>query len=169
VPNNTSSQNTCQSLSNTYADWLRKFEPYGWFVTATFKCEVTEDLGVRQYLKWIRKLNEELFGRRYKEKGLGITHVRATERQKRGVIHFHALLGADVLKLRRKSCEAAWESQSYNTNGYMRIIPYDASRGAVRYLGKYVSKEGNLDIFLSPILYKRIVNPYPYLQGMNPP
>ena len=163
------SAKVAQDLPSAWADWLRKFEPFGWFVTPTFKVDVSQDFADRQYRGWVRSINEALYGRRYRQRGLGITHIRATERQKRGVIHFHCLLDVECLKLHRKTFEHVWELQSLGTNGFMRIYPYDASLGAVHYLGKYVSKNGNMDLWLRPSLYKDIVSPLPSLfQGLPP-
>ena len=35
-------------------------------------------------------------------------------------------------------------------NGFARIYEFDPSRGAVSYLSKYVLKDGEIDIYVSP-------------------
>jgi hypothetical protein len=163
--NHTTNSPLNQSLSIAWGDWLETFEPYGWFVSATFLRQVEEGFADRQYLQWIRKINIALFGRRYSQRGLGITHVKSTEWQKRGVIHFHMLLGWEVRKLHRKTWEKVWQEQSIETNGFMRIYPHDVQSGARYYVTKYVSKGGKVDIFVKPILYKNLVTPCPSLPG----
>jgi hypothetical protein len=158
-----------KQLSSEMADFLRKFEPWGWFVTATFKVEVSPDFAYRQLKKWIRTLNISLYGRRYRERRRGVTYAVAVEYQKRGVIHFHLLVSADVLKLRRMTWEGIWEKQYSVTNGFMRIYPYDGRLGAVGYLGKYLSKGGDIDIHVSPRLYEYISSRPPTLFQVNPP
>jgi hypothetical protein len=157
-----------QSLPDAWADFLRRFEPYGVFATLTFHTDVTEDLAERQYKRWIRAINTELFGRRYREDGLGITHVKCLERTKQGRIHFHCLLDAHTSKLPCDWLDFTWQGLSKSTNGFGRIRPYLPSLGAVGYLGKYVGKGGNVDVFLRPSLYKELHNPTPCLVGEPP-
>ncbi len=42
----------------------------------------------------------------------------------------------------------------YMENGIARIEPYNPKRGAKGYLAKYVSKNGEIDIFIPPYLKK---------------
>lgn len=71
--------------------------------------------------------------------------VRATEYQRRGVLHYHALLGGGVKGLRRLSWMDSWEEIG---GGFARIYPYDSTRGGKVYVTKYAVKGGELDIFL---------------------
>ena len=77
------------------------------------------------------------------------------EYQKRDVIHFHCLIGDPHLyKLKRLDFMKAWEHDCYRSkelvNGFARICKYDATRGAVNYCSKYVLKDGEIDVYVSP-------------------
>lgn len=143
------------TLHDAWADWLRSFEPYDWYTTLTFKNSLHIDQALKQYSIWIHRLNDYIFGKRYRETGKGIISIRAAEYQKRGVLHFHLLLGNLPYNLHRKSWEQVWEIQHSN-NGFANTYPYDQQLGACGYLGKYISKGGELDIFLPPWLLERI-------------
>lgn len=145
------------NLHDAWADWLRKFEPYDWFSTLTFKENINVTTADTQYHRWIRQINEFAFGRRYKEKGQGITHIRAIEYQKRGVVHFHVLIGNLPFNLNRKAFEQVWETQHSN-NGFANTYSYDPQLGAVGYLGKYITKGGQIDVYLPPWRYERVIH-----------
>jgi hypothetical protein len=57
-----------------------------------------------------------------------------TEWQRRGAVHFHALL-LNVRGLRRLDLKDYWERC-----GFARVVAYDPMRGANYYLGKYLFK-----------------------------
>jgi len=67
--------------------------------------------------------------------------VRALEYQRRGVIHYHALL-AGVQELRRLSWMDLWNELA----GYARIEPIRDGSVVRRYVSKYVAKGGELDL-----------------------
>ncbi|MBA7690064.1 hypothetical protein ES703_98587 [subsurface metagenome] len=71
------------------------------------------------------------------------------EYQKRGVIHFHSLFSGipedwEDEEFRFKAMKD-WESTADNC-GYARVFPY--KEGACRYISKYISKGGVLDIWI---------------------
>lgn len=134
------------SLHEAWTGFVGQFEPFDWYLTLTFREEVHPEQADRRYNRFLRQINESLFGRRFREKGQGIYHVRAIEYQRRGVLHFHSLMGGGVWKLRRLSYMDLW----YSENGIARIEPYNPNLGARSYLSKYVSKGGEVDIFLPP-------------------
>lgn len=72
----------------------------------------------------------------------GVIWARGLEYQKRGVIHFHALVGRVPEKVGRFDYMKRWEMLA----GYARIFPYDPAKGARYYLGKYVAKGGEIDV-----------------------
>jgi len=139
------------SLTRAWVSFLSQFEPFELYSTFTFREEVHPEQADRRFNRYIRYINEELFGRRYREKGKGIYYVRALEVQKRGVLHFHALMGGGVRRLRRLTLMDRW----YEHNGIARIQPYDASKGAKGYLSKYVYKGGEVELFIPPYLRER--------------
>ena len=129
------------NLRANWAEFLDKFEPWDWYCTLTFRDEIHPEKANKRYLKFIRLINESIYGRRYRERGQGIYHVKALEWQKRGVLHFHSLMGGGVSRLRRLSLMDNWNWH----NGFARIEQYDPKLGARRYLSKYVVKGGDLD------------------------
>lgn len=97
------------------------------------------------YNRWIRKLNTEIFGKRYREKNQGLLHIYAIEYQKRGVAHLHSLIKGVPQDTRRKTWEKVWEGMHPN-NGFCNIFPYDPKKGGCGYIGKYILKGGQVDI-----------------------
>jgi len=88
------------------------------------------------------KLNRQLYGPRwYKKAHGGIPWARGLEYQRRDVIHFHALF-LNVKGLRRLSCMDLWNEIA----GIARIEAVKDGLAARRYLTKYVSKEGEIDM-----------------------
>ena len=150
------SDNQTQTLEQGWVEFVSKFEPYELYCTLTFIEDIHPEQADRRYKRFIRKINESLYGRRYREKRKSIYWVRALELQRRGVIHFHALLGGGVYKLHRLRTMQLWESE--RGNGMARIEKYNPTLGARNYLSKYVSKGrgGELDIFIPYELRKHL-------------
>jgi len=138
-------------LTRAWVSFISQFEPFELYSTFTFREEVHPEQADRCFNRFIRAINEELFGRRYREKGKGIYYVRALEMQRRGVLHFHALMGGGVRKLRRLALMDKW----FLDNGIARIERYDKGKGAKGYLSKYVFKGGEIDIYIPPYLSER--------------
>ena len=121
--------------------------PWQWFATLTFHREVHPEQADKRYRRWVRHLNEDVYGRRFREKGLGIFWTKAIEFQRRGVQHFHALLGpGDLSKFNHFDYMNLWYNEG---NGFARIYPYDSEK-VLWYVSKYVIKGGEIDIFLPP-------------------
>jgi len=141
--------------NEAWGQFIGKFEPYYWYSTLTFKNEVTQGRAEKQFKRWIRFINECLYGRRYRNKGTGVSWVKAIELQRRGVLHFHVLIGGDVWRLRRFTFMDLWREGGYSStgkrfqaNGFAKIEKYNRKLGARHYLSKYVIKGGELDIFI---------------------
>jgi len=125
-----------------FGEWLSLPE-WQWFVTQTFKAEyVSQKESDRSWYSWFN-------GVRVSAKAKGLTpsiygaaapfYFRVTEFQDRGTLHFHALIG-NVGDIRRLLFKDMWELA-----GYARILPYEASKGANFYVGKYLTKDdGNI-------------------------
>ena len=138
-----------------FIDHVGKNIPGGWqwFTTLTFKSfNVGPESASKAWNRWLRKLNKECFGNHYQREGKGIVVVRATEMQQREVIHFHALMGGGLGNILRKSYEAEWNKE----NGFAFIKPYRGEQGAKRYIAKYVSKGGELDVSVPPGLRSKV-------------
>ena len=63
--------------------------------------------------------------------------------QKRGVLHYHALIAGEGLQdLRRLTFMDEWDELA----GYARIEPLRSSQAVYSYISKYVTKGGEIDI-----------------------
>jgi len=147
-----------QTLQDAWVEFIERFEPYHWYVTLTFKNNVSNLRANKQFHRYMRRINEALFGKRFRTKGLGVPYVNARERQGRGTPHFHMLVGGDCWRLRRLSYMDLWhkgEGRKFNGNGYARILPYDKEQGAKVYCSKYIQKGGELDINIPPYMYEK--------------
>lgn len=145
-------------LLNEYADYLRSLEPYSWFCTLTFSESVAPEQADRCLARWARRLNERILGRRYRRRKIpGISWIRALERQKRGVLHIHALMehpGLSEIPL-KFACDL-W-SGICKKSGTSKIEKYDPKRGACGYIGKDIFNDGDI-CFSEPITWMRRVD-----------
>jgi len=150
------------ALNEAWVKFIERFEPYHWYATLTFKDEVSQGRAEKQFRRFIRIINETLHGKNYRVKGLGVSWVKAIERQRRGVLHFHVLIGGDVWRLRRFTFMDVWRQGAFSSNGekrfqangFAKIEKYNCKLGARHYLSKYVSKGGELDIFIPKYMYE---------------
>jgi hypothetical protein len=148
--------------------WIASLGPWGWFCHLTFRdAGILEKTAHHHFMRWIRGINEELYGRRYREQGLGVTFARATEHHQSGRIHYHVLISKEVQRLRRLTYKDYWEYgfPRYRTvqtpsgsrteistdggNGFARIRDYDRRKAglAENYLVKYIAKERDLFLY----------------------
>jgi len=121
-----------------FGEWLSLPE-WDWYTTHTFKAEyVSPGQSDRAWYSWFN-------GLRVSAKALGYTpslygelapfYFRVAEYQDRGTLHFHSLIGG-VGDIRRLLFKDMWELQ-----GYARVLPYEAGKGANFYVGKYLTKD----------------------------
>jgi len=149
------------TLNEAWVKFIERFEPYRWYATLTFKNEVTQGRAEKQFRRFIRLINESLYGRCYRNRGTGVSWVKAIERQRRGVLHFHTLIGGEVWRLRRFTYMDLWREggffsngKRFQANGFAKIEKYKRKLGARHYLSKYVTKGGELDIFIPKYMYE---------------
>jgi len=167
-------------LRDAWINFIKRYEPFTWYVTLTFKEPKHPESADKAFFRWIRLINECLYGRRYREKKKGVTWIKCMEYQKRDVIHFHCLIGDPHLyKLKRFDFIEAWKSDCYRSkpdcytgikelvNGFATIFKYDATRGAVNYCSKYVLKGGEIDLYISPEKWHLLYDTEPTLQFIN--
>lgn len=119
--------------------WLLKYISGDvWFITSTFKHEISERKAWLLYNEFMGRLNqayEDTLGG-----GHRLSYISTQELQKRQVIHVHGLAGGTGLGfLSRKRWEARWENTVAGNCGFCRI--YDAVREAAPYLSKYLNKD----------------------------
>ena len=122
--------------AEAWAEYLGRW-PWQWFVTLTFRADVHPEAADKRFRSWLAAVERER-----NRVGLfdgGLRWVRALEYQRRGVIHFHVLLG-NVGALRYATAHEHWRE------GHAWIEPVRDS-GAVRaYVAKYVAKGGEIDL-----------------------
>ncbi len=125
-----------------WVDYLSQWE-WDWFCTLTFRNEVHPEAAAKRFAVFVSKINRAMFGPRWWKKGDGARWVRALEYQRRGVIHYHALLGGVGLSEMRRF---QWIHTWHELAGYARIEPPRDGRAVHRYCSKYVAKGGEIDI-----------------------
>lgn len=134
-------------LHQAWGDWLVELDRsegqvFDWFVTLTFrKGYVHPEVAHKAWKLFVHWLNRTQFGNRYYKRTEGVRWARALEYQRRGVIHFHALVG-DVANVGRLTMMDKW----WDAYGIARIYPYDPQLGAAHYLAKYIAKDGEIDL-----------------------
>jgi hypothetical protein len=95
----------------------------------------------KRFRLFVCMANRELFGPRWFKKGEGINWVRGLEYQTRGAVHFHALLSGTA-PLRRLTYKDLWEELA----GFARIERPRSYERVLRYITKYVVKDGEIDL-----------------------
>lgn len=183
MDNSNPTQPEKQTLRSGWLELIDRFS-YDWFCTFTFNVKVTPHGKLEpQYTdglfrRWFRLINEENFGRRFREKGVGLHCFRALEYHLTGVIHYHALIGGlpryhtltdDDKRAVRMAAERLWcnlpglptlpyyalkKGQAKETlhygkvTGWCSIFPFKPGNGAKQYLTKYVTKGGDIEAFI---------------------
>jgi len=157
-------QNEPTTLGGGWVQMANRYEPWWWYLSLTFKYFVSQEYALRQFGRFIRLMNEKVHGKRYRDNGKGIPYLNAIEYQRRGVLHFHALVGGESSMLGTrdmKEYQDIWQHglkksngiYKFHPNGFAKIVKYDSKKGAKHYLAKYVSKGGELDIFIPKYMY----------------
>lgn len=120
--------------------------PWEWFGTFTFQAEVHPEAADKVFRLWARRIGRQVDTARAVRSGRGgVIWVRGLEWQKRGVIHFHALLRAVHSldeNVSRFEAMGLWETLA---GGYARIFPVQSARAAAAYVCKYSVKGGEID------------------------
>lgn len=122
-----------QQRQRILGHWLDGPVAWGWWITLTFKRNISDGEAVEALHGWLRTLAKEI--------GTHIHSVYGLERQTRGVLHFHLVLGVSGstgIRLTRDRLRTAWTEQEARC-GKSQIDEYRARGGATGYL----SKEGD--------------------------
>ena len=133
-----------QLLRDAWVSFLAAYT-FQWFATLTFETNVHPEAALKRWRFYTNQLNRSLYGRRWQKKGHGgIYWVLGIEYQKRGVIHFHALMGAenDLNILARR---LTWMDYWNELAGFARIEAIRSNEAALRYVTKYVIKDGEIE------------------------
>jgi hypothetical protein len=110
---------------------------WDWFITFTFRTEVHPEAADKRFRAWLDRVAEER--RRCGMFDAGLRWVRALEYQKRGVLHYHVLLG-EVGPLPYRVVHDHWRE------GHAWVEPVRDSSAVRNYVAKYVTKGGELEI-----------------------
>lgn len=132
------------ALVTAWVDFLSPF-PWDWFCTLTFREAVHPEAASKRFRLWISELNRELWGPRWYKKEKGVYWVCALEYQRRGVIHFHALLSGRGANLNDQARRLHWMDRWYQLAGIARIEP-PRTGAVVNYCSKYCAKGGELEL-----------------------
>ena len=127
--------------------WAELFEPYpwDWFFTLTFKDATHPESAGKIFDTLIHQVNRDAYGQYYwKDKSKGVFWARGTEWQRRGVIHYHALVGGIPDFVRMSKYQYWWQERVAKQCSFER---YDGSRGGRYYMAKsaYTFKRGEID------------------------
>jgi hypothetical protein len=141
------------ALCEEWTEFLLRFT-FQWFVTFTFREEVHPERAIKCFRLWQNRLSLYLFGRDAERRGRRVFYVVAHEYQKRGVLHFHALIGSDMQLDQRIKWDPAlapwsrlyWEEMWFELAGICRIESIRIAEFASRYVSKYVAKGGQIDV-----------------------
>ena len=133
-----------QLLRDAWAEFLSAYT-FQWFATLTFETNVHPEAALKRWRFYTNQLNRSLYGRRWQKKEHGgIYWILGIERQKRGVIHFHALMGA-VNDLNEIARRLFWMDYWNELAGFARIEAIRSNEAALRYVTKYVVKGGDIE------------------------
>lgn len=131
-------------LRDAWADFLSVYT-FQWFATLTFETNVHPEAALKRWRFYTNQLNRSLYGRRWQKKEHGgIYWILGIERQRRGVIHFHALIGA-VDDLNKIASRLFWMDYWNELAGFARIEAIRSDDAVLRYVTKYVVKDGDIE------------------------
>ena len=134
-------------LPQAYAEMLSQpilADQWSWYGHFTHKDYPHPEAFDKLWKRWLAPINIEAYGSRYYKLNRGVTWARASERQARGSLHYHALIG-DIPSWVDKSYHyKRWEEMS----GFCRIHTYEKDKGAEYYMSKdaYAWKQGEVDL-----------------------
>ena len=130
-----------RSLSEAWADFLGRWS-WEWFATLTFRQDaVHPERAEKLFRVWIARVNAAAFGPRWRRQGKSVLWARGTEFQRRGTVHFHVLMSR-VGNVRRLSMMDEWKDLA----GWARIRPVKAQDRVRKYVSKYATKGGEIDL-----------------------
>jgi hypothetical protein len=140
------------SLPDTWASWIKGYDDaWSWYGHFTFRKGTTKHGSVhpekadKMFRFYVNRLNERIYGRRFRNRNQGVLVARATELgEKGGLLHYHAVLGMIPRELMRMEWKEEWNEIA----GFARIFAYDRNLGGVHYLSKstYAWKRGEIDL-----------------------
>ena len=135
-----------KALHRGWITFLQRYE-WQWFCTLTFRDMVHPEAADKRFRTLISKLNRKLFGPRWSKKpNETVIWARGIEYQKRDVLHFHALIGCQNINLDCYTDRRHWADEWNDMAGFARIEKIKSAKDAARYVTKYVTKGGQIDL-----------------------
>jgi hypothetical protein len=121
-----------------------------WFATYTFKDETHPEAAAKVFRHWT-KLLDDSNGYRERSKSTysrRCTWARGLEWQKRGVIHFHAVLGNLPISCHTRNACDLWARTwlELGNTGFAKIEMIAVDEASLAYVAKYCAKGGEIDV-----------------------
>jgi hypothetical protein len=140
-------QDSVYHLPQVWADYINSLcDRWTWYGHFTFRDYPHIERAVKTWDYWEHAINKFVYGRRYWKHGKDarISFVRATENQRRGSPHFHAVIGNIPGNVPRMKFLDLWNDIA----GFCRLWGYEKNKGAEFYMSKstYAWKKGEIDI-----------------------
>jgi len=133
------------------AGWEGLLDRYAWdwFATYTFADSIHPEAADKLFRVWASKLNRLVAGSNWHKRPADtVRWARGLEWQKRGVLHYHALLYTRQglnLQAYRFEWAAKWQQLA---GGFSKILPCDSATAVRAYIAKYCGKGGEVDLSL---------------------
>ena len=135
------------ALQEGWEKWVMSLADWQHFVTLTFKDFQTRDQAEHAFRFLLRVLNTDLFGKHY-TRTVGhcyCSYVVGFEKQTRGALHMHVLFDRPI---NFNLIHRIWCGDPKNPRfGFAFIKPVEDAQGAVEYISKYISKDGDLMLY----------------------
>ena len=143
-------------LADAWRDFLGTFH-WEWFCTLTFREATHPEAAYKKFGLWVGELNDSIFGNNWRTRAWadgGLHWVCALEWQRRGVLHFHALLGgrralgeSGVNDDLYRADRMVWARRWGQLAGFAKLdMISDQDRAVCGYVSKYVAKGGAVDL-----------------------
>lgn len=135
--------NVIPPLQMAYVELLQRYH-WQFFCTLTFRYDPHPENAYKAFTLWVSRINDQIYGKHWKRRDAGIYWCLALEYTKKGVIHFHALLG-DSQDLNHQILRSTAGKIWWEIGGMNKILPIDSDRMVLNYVAKYTSKGGQID------------------------
>jgi hypothetical protein len=112
-----------------------------------------EDVTARRFAYFVGEINKIVYGKRWMREGNSVWGALATEKHLSGYPHHHFIMGGQGLRqsVRRLTLMDMWDE----LYGIARVRDYKG-QAAARYITKYVTKGGIVDVFLGAKMRDRL-------------
>lgn len=120
-----------------------------WYGHFTFRGYPHPESADKVWRKYVGDLNRQIFGKNFwKRKDEGVTWARGLEYQKRGSLHYHAIIGCVPDEVNTDLFRLAYKETWNELAGFARVYPYERNKGAEFYMSKsaYAWKRGEIDL-----------------------